>query len=59
MIPSCMADEHECDICGQSFDTEEALKEHAQKEHEDEMCEASSRLVSRSRGLLSRSAVVA
>ena len=32
-----MADEHECDLCGQSFDTEEELQEHAQEEHEDEM----------------------
>lgn len=29
--------EHECDICGQSFDTEAELQEHAQEEHEDEM----------------------
>ncbi|SEV88380.1 C2H2-type zinc finger protein [Natrinema salifodinae] len=32
-----MADEHECDLCGQSFDTGEELQEHAQEEHEDEM----------------------
>lgn len=32
-----MADEHECDLCGQSFDTEEELHDHAQEEHEDEM----------------------
>lgn len=32
-----MADEHECDMCGQSFDTEEELQEHAQEEHQDEM----------------------
>ncbi|WP_425492998.1 C2H2-type zinc finger protein [Natrinema amylolyticum] len=32
-----MADEHECDLCSQSFDTEEELHEHAQEEHEDEM----------------------
>lgn len=32
-----MADEHECDLCGQSFNTEEDLHEHVQEEHEDEM----------------------
>ena len=32
-----MADEHECDICGASFDTEEELREHAQEEHGQEM----------------------
>lgn len=28
---------HECDLCGQSFDTEEELQEHAQEEHQEEM----------------------
>lgn len=28
--------EHECDLCGQTFDTEEELQEHAQEEHQDE-----------------------
>lgn len=32
-----MADDHECDMCGQTFDTEERLHEHAQEEHEEEM----------------------
>lgn len=32
-----MADEHECDICGASFNSEEELKEHAQEEHDKEM----------------------
>lgn len=32
-----MADEHECGLCGQSFDTEEDLQEHAKEEHEKEM----------------------
>lgn len=31
-----MADEHECDLCGQSFDSEEELQEHAKEEHDKE-----------------------
>lgn len=27
-------DEHECDKCGQSFDTEEKLQIHAEEEHD-------------------------
>ncbi|WP_276256325.1 hypothetical protein [Halomontanus rarus] len=30
-------DGHECNICGQSFDSEEDLQQHAEAEHEDEM----------------------
>lgn len=26
-------DDHECDLCGQTFDSEEELQEHAQEEH--------------------------
>lgn len=35
----CMVDDndHTCGLCGQSFDSEEELQEHAQEEHEDEM----------------------
>ena len=32
-----MADEHECDLCGASFDTEEELQEHNREEHDQEM----------------------
>lgn len=32
-----MADEHECDICGASFNSEGELEEHAQEEHDKEM----------------------
>lgn len=32
-----MAEDHECDMCGQTFDTEAQLHEHAQEEHEAEM----------------------
>jgi hypothetical protein len=31
-----MADEHECDLCGQSFDTEEELQEHIEEDHDQE-----------------------
>lgn len=31
-----MADEHECDICGASFDTEEELQEHVREEHDED-----------------------
>lgn len=27
-------EEHECGLCGQTFDTEEELQIHAEKEHE-------------------------
>lgn len=30
-------DEHECGICGRTFDSEEELQEHAESEHADEM----------------------
>ena len=29
------ADEYECDVCGETFDTEAALREHAEEEHRD------------------------
>lgn len=32
-----MADEHECDMCGQTFDSEDELVEHAEEEHDKEM----------------------
>lgn len=32
-----MADEYQCDACGASFDTREALEEHNREEHEEEM----------------------
>lgn len=32
-----MADEHECDVCGASFDSQEELDEHVQEEHGQEM----------------------
>lgn len=32
-----MANEHECDICGASFNSEEELREHAEEEHGQEM----------------------
>lgn len=31
-----MADEHECDICGASFDSEEELQEHVREEHDED-----------------------
>lgn len=31
-----MADEYECDVCGESFDTQEELEEHAQEAHDKE-----------------------
>lgn len=31
-----MADEYECDVCGETFDVEAALREHAEEEHRDE-----------------------
>ena len=33
---SDLADEYECDVCGETFDTEAALREHAEEEHRDE-----------------------
>ena len=32
-----MADEHECDLCGSTFESEEELQEHAQEEHSEEL----------------------
>jgi hypothetical protein len=32
-----MADEHECDMCGATFDSEEELQQHNEEEHADEM----------------------
>ncbi|WP_440008375.1 C2H2-type zinc finger protein [Halomicrococcus sp. SG-WS-1] len=32
-----MADEHECQVCGETFNSEDELNEHAQEEHENEM----------------------
>lgn len=32
-----MADEHECNMCGASFDTETELREHNQREHAEEI----------------------
>lgn len=32
-----MADELTCDMCGESFDTEEEMKRHAREEHGKEM----------------------
>ena len=32
-----LADEHECGVCGETFDSEEELKEHAREEHDREM----------------------
>lgn len=32
-----MADEHECDLCGATFDNEEDLQEHNREQHEQEM----------------------
>ena len=32
-----MADEHECGMCGQTFDSEEELVQHAEEEHDKEM----------------------
>jgi len=31
-----MADEHECGVCGASFDTEEDLQEHNEQHHSNE-----------------------
>lgn len=33
---SLVADEHTCDICGASFDSEEELQEHAREAHDEE-----------------------
>lgn len=30
---STATDDHECDLCGQSFDSEEDLREHQAEEH--------------------------
>jgi len=30
-------DDHRCGLCGKSFDTEEDLKEHAKKEHQNQL----------------------
>lgn len=32
-----MADDHECDLCGATFDSEDEMHEHAEEKHEDEM----------------------
>ncbi|WP_425494475.1 C2H2-type zinc finger protein [Natronosalvus halobius] len=32
-----MSDEHECNLCGSTFDSEEELQTHNQEEHRDEM----------------------
>lgn len=32
-----MADDHECDICGRTFDSEDELDEHVGEEHDQEM----------------------
>ena len=29
--------QHECDMCGATFDSEEELQEHNQEEHSDQM----------------------
>jgi|GEM_PF-4644022 len=31
-----MSDEYECDLCGDTFDTKDMLREHAQEEHTGE-----------------------
>lgn len=31
-----MANDHECDVCGASFDTEDELQEHVREEHDQE-----------------------
>lgn len=32
-----MADDYTCDMCGESFDSQEALEEHNRENHQDEM----------------------
>lgn len=31
-----MANDHECDVCGASFNTEDELQEHVREEHDQE-----------------------
>jgi len=31
-----MADEHECDVCGATFDSTERLQAHARQQHDQE-----------------------
>ncbi|WP_432419605.1 C2H2-type zinc finger protein [Halobacterium zhouii] len=31
------SDQHECDMCGATFDTEEQLQEHNEEQHSDQM----------------------
>lgn len=33
----CMADQQTCDMCGATFDSEEELQRHNEKEHADQM----------------------